>query len=98
MFEIETILNEESAGYTVLDTILTESNVVRMDKVTLRKKLLTQSILLSAKENKDPLYLKYVKASHIKRELRNKINVKYNSAGKKKMRDFLKAKQALDKK
>ena len=97
MFEIEKILTEESAEFQSLDTILTEANIVRMDKATLRKKLLTQSILLACKESGDPIYAKYVKASKLKKELRKKINQKYSNAGKKKMREFLKAKKQLGK-
>ena len=36
MFDIERILNEESQEFDSLDTILTEANIVRMDKQTLR--------------------------------------------------------------
>lgn len=98
MFDIERILNEESQEFDSLDTILTEANIVRMDKQTLRKKLLTQATLLSCKEKGDPLYAKYVKASKLKRKLRAKISQKYASAGKKKMQQFLKAKKASKKK
>lgn len=95
MFEIERILNEESVEFQSMDAILNEANIIKMDKNTLRKKLLTQSILLACKESGDALYGKYVKASKLKRELRKKINQKYSNAGKKKMREFLKAKKQL---
>lgn len=97
MFKIEKALKEDAAVYQELDTILQEANVVRMDAPTLKRKLYSQSILLSAKEAGDPLYRHYVKASKLKKELRKKINVKYAAAGKKKMREFLKARKQLEK-
>lgn len=97
MFEVEKILREEAMSEETLDKILTEANIVKMDKATLKRKLLTQSILLAAKEAGDPLYEKYKKAAKLKKELRKKINAKYANAGRKKMRDFLKARKDLDK-
>ena len=96
MFDIENILQEEQEANESLDNILTEANVVKMDKATLRRRLLNQSILLAAKDAQDPLYAKYVKASKLKKSLRDKIRSKYANAGKKKMKEFLKAKKALD--
>ena len=96
MFDIEKILKEEQQANDSLDQILTEANVVKMDKATLRKRLLNQAILLAAKDAQDPLYKKYVKASKLRRTLRDKIRAKYANAGKKKMKEFLKAKKALD--
>lgn len=95
MFEIEKVLKEEKEGFDSLNQILTEANIVRMDKQTLKKKLLTQSILLACKEAGDPLYAKYVKASKLKKAIRAKINVKYSNAGKKKMKEFLKAQKTM---
>ena len=104
MFEIEKLLMEDCKQTDELEEIfneavqsLNEANVVKMDAKTLRKKLLTQSILLAAKEANDPLYTKYRKASALKKEYRQAINQKYASAGRKKMKEFLRVRAQLDK-
>lgn len=82
--------------------VLNEKNIIKMDKKTLRKKLLTQATLLSAKEADDILYKRYVKASKIRRETRSAIQVKYEAKGKRKLKEFIQtqkmAKKALEKK
>lgn len=73
---------------------LQESNVVRMDKNTMKKRLMTQATLLAAKDANDPLYQKYVKVAKAKRKFRTAIQQKYASKGQQKVRDFIKAQQA----
>lgn len=104
MFEIEKLLIEDARQSEELEAIFNEAvqsfneaNVVKMDAKTLKKKLLSQSILLAAKDAGDPLYVKYAKASKAKREYRKQINTKYLAAGKKKMKEFLKARAAINK-
>jgi hypothetical protein len=77
--------------------ILNERNVVKMDKQTLKKRLLTQATLLAAKEANDPVFQKYVKASKAKRAYRKQIQQKYESKGRQKVREYLKAHKMLDK-
>lgn len=83
----------ESSDERVLNEsvrILNERNVIKMDKGTMKKRLLSQATLLAAKEANDPLYSKYVKATRIRKECRKLIQVKYASKGKTKMMTYLK--------
>jgi len=82
----------QTNDFTVLEeTVRTfnEANVVRMDKQTLKRRLMTQATLLAAKEANDALYQRYVKASKLKRSLRLQIQQKYQSKGKQKVREYL---------
>jgi hypothetical protein len=74
-----------------------EANVVKMDKKTLRKRLLTQATLLAAKDANDPTYRKYVKVAKAKRAYRKQLQQKYASKGKQKLREYLKAHKMMDK-
>jgi hypothetical protein len=77
--------------------VLNERNVVKMDKQTLKKRLLTQATLLAAKDANDPLYQKYVKVAKAKRAFRKQIQQKYEAKGRQKVREYLKAHQMMDK-
>lgn len=103
MFEIEKLLIEDANQNEELEKILSEAmslneaNIIKMDAKTLKKRLLTQSILLAAKDAGDPLYAKYKKAAILKKQYRQAINQKYASAGRKKMKEFLKMRSQLNK-
>ena len=90
----------ESNDFMVLDETLkvfNEKNIIKLDKKTMRKRLLTQATLLAAKEANDPIYVKYARHSKLKRQYRQQIQERYHAKGKKKMREYLKARKALDK-
>jgi hypothetical protein len=90
----------ESNDFLILDEtvrVFNERNIVKMDKKTLKKRLLTQATLLASKEANDPLYKKYVKHSKLKRQYRKQIQQKYQAKGRQKMREYLKAHKMLDK-
>lgn len=67
---------------------LQEANVIKYDKKTLRKRLFSQATLMAAREAGDPLYVKYMKATKQRKEYRHKIQVKYASKGKAKLREY----------
>jgi len=69
--------------------VLCERNIIKMDKMTLKKKLFTQSTLLCAKEANDPLYVKYVRATKLRRACRQAIQEKYAAKGKIRMKQYL---------
>jgi hypothetical protein len=77
--------------------VFNERNVVKMDKQTLKKRLLTQATLLAAKDANDALYTKYVKVAKAKRTFRKQIQQKYESKGRQKVREYLKAHKMMDK-
>lgn len=87
----------ESNNDMLLEQTLNEANVVKMDKETLKKRLLTQATLLSAKDANDPLYQKYVKVAKQKRHFRQLIQQKYSAKGQAKVREFMKAHQMINK-
>lgn len=91
-------LNESSDDMILEESykVLNERNIVKMDKITLKKRLLTQSTLLAAKEAKDPIYFKYAKFAKLKRSYRKMIQKKYLAQGKHKMKEFLRTHKALD--
>jgi len=96
-------LTSEQEDKVLDETIsyLTEANMVRMDKKTMRRRLFTQATLLAAKEDNSPLYKKYHMHSVKKRELRRQIQLKYASKGRTKVREYearRKAKKAAPKK
>lgn len=98
MFDIfdEIYSNDDKVLQETMD-VLQEANVVRMDKATLKKRLITQATLLAAKDANDKLYQKYVKATKIRKKCRKLIQKKYEAKGKMKVKQFLanrKAKQA----
>lgn len=95
MFD-EIYSNDDKVLQETMD-VLQEANVVRMDKATLKKRLVTQATLLAAKDANDPIYQKYVKATKVRRKCRKIIQKKYESKGKQKVKQFLanrKAKEA----
>jgi hypothetical protein len=85
----------ESSNDIILENTLNEANVVKMDKATLKKRLLTQATLLAAKDANDPLYHKYVKVAKQKRHFRKLIQQKYAAKGQAKVREFMKAHQMI---
>jgi hypothetical protein len=87
----------ESNHDMLLEQTLQEANVVKMDKATLKKRLLTQATLLAAKDANDPLYQKYVKHAKAKRHFRQLIQQKYQAKGQAKVREFMKAHQMINK-
>jgi hypothetical protein len=87
----------ESNSDVILENTLQEANVVRMDKQTLKKRLLTQATLLAAKDADDPVYHKYVKVAKQKREFRQIIQNKYRSKGAAKVREFMAAHNMIKK-
>jgi hypothetical protein len=91
------VITESNNDIVLEDTLklYTEANVVKMDKTTLRKRLLTQATLLAAKDANDALYQKYVKVAKAKRHYRAQIQRKYQAKGQQKVREFLKAHQML---
>lgn len=58
---------------------LNEANIVKMDKMTMRKKMLTRATLAAAKQANDPLYAKYVKHTKLRKSYRRQIEQKYAS-------------------
>lgn len=78
--------------------LLTEKSIVKMDKNTLKKRLMTQATLLAAKEANSPDYAKYIKVSKAKRFYRKNIQKKFGAKGKQKYAQFIKAHRALSKK
>lgn len=90
MFDMfEEIYNNDDRVLQETVEMLTEANIVRMDKATLKKRLLTQATLLAAKEANDPIYQKYVKATKVRRKCRKIIQGKYEAKGKIKVKQFL---------
>lgn len=90
MFDIfDEIYNNDDKVLQETMEVLTEANVVRMDKATLKKRLITQATLLSAKDANDPLYHKYVKATKIRRKCRKLIQKKYEAKGKQRVKQYL---------
>ncbi|AST99863.1 hypothetical protein PBI_PBS1_41 [Bacillus phage PBS1] len=87
------LLTESNTSDIILEQTFQEANVVRMDKQTLKKRLLTQATLLAAKDANDPIYQKYVKAAKQKRHFRSQIQQKYGAKGQAKVREFLKQQQ-----
>jgi hypothetical protein len=87
----------ESNHDMLLEQTLQEANVVKMDKATLKKRLLTQATLLAAKDANDALYHKYVKHAKAKRHFRGLIQQKYQAKGQAKVREFMKAHQMINK-
>jgi len=77
--------------------VFNERNVVKMDKQTLKRRLLSQATLLAAKEANDPIYQKYLKVAKAKRAYRKTLQQKFASKGKQKVREYLKAHKILDK-
>ena len=86
-------LNEDLDLFDDDYNLINESNYIMLDSATKRKRLLRQATLLAAKENQDPLYLKYVSVSRRRRSLREKIQQKYASKGRQKLAEFEAAKR-----
>lgn len=89
--ELMESVNSEFENFAALDEadrILSEQSIVKMDTATKRRRMLTQAVLIAAKEANDPLYIKYQKASKRRRMLRAEIQKKYQAAGAKKLRDW----------
>lgn len=61
-------------------SVINEANIVKMDKQTMKKKMLTRATLAAAKQANDPLYHKYVKHTKLRKTYRRQIEQKY--AGK----------------
>ena len=97
MNELFNTLNESVDFLTLQETYetLTEKSVVRMDKATLKRRLLTQATLLAAKEAGAKEYKMYVKAAKAKKHWRGIIQQKFGAKGNQKMREFIKAHNAL---
>lgn len=90
MFDIfDEIYNNDDKVLQETMEVLTEANIVRMDKATLKKRLITQATLLSAKDANDALYHKYVKATKIRRKCRKLIQKKYEAKGKQRVKQYL---------
>ena len=100
MEELMKTLNESTTYVALQETydILMEKSVVKMDKSTLKKRLLTQATLLAAKEAGAQEYIKYVKHSKAKRHYRKLIQDKYGAKGRQKYNEFIKAHKALQSK
>lgn len=85
-------LNEQE--YQALDmqeqlfTRLSEANIMRLDSATARKRRLRHATLMAAKEANDPLYIQYAKVSKRRIQLRERIQVKYESKGKLKLAEY----------
>lgn len=67
---------------------LSEKSIMKLDANSAKKRMLTQASLIAAKEANDPLYVKYVKASKKRRELRAILHKKYQAQGAKKVREW----------
>lgn len=90
MFDIfDEIYNNDDRVLQETMEVLTEANIVKMDKATLKKRLITQATLLSAKDANDKLYHKYVKATKIRRKCRKLIQKKYEAKGKQRVKQYL---------
>lgn len=59
--------------------VINEANVVRLDKMTMKKKMVRRAELAAAKAADDPLFHKYVKHSKLRKQYRRQIHEKYNS-------------------
>jgi len=82
-FEDTDYLDEEAKNY--LDEsfrVLQEKNIVRMDKKTVKKKMMTRATLMAAKAANDQLYVKYVKYTKLRKQFRELIEAKYAAKGK----------------
>lgn len=62
--------------------VLNETNVVKMDKTTMQKKMLRRATLAAAKQADDPLYHKYVKHTKLRKTYRRQIQDKYQGKAK----------------
>jgi hypothetical protein len=60
------------------------------NKKTRRRILLTRCELICAKEHNDPLFLKYKKATKIRKKARKMIHEKYETPAKAKLMQYLK--------
>lgn len=84
---------EQTASDRVLEEslqFLAEKNIIKLDKATARRRLLSQATLYAAKEEGSPLYAKYVKASKLRKQYRQEIQSRYQKKGEAKLRQFLK--------
>lgn len=101
--EEETELSEESNEqiFAILDesmeimnqNILNEKSIVKMDKQTIRKRMLNQAVLAVADERKDPMYIKYQKATRLRMKMRSALRKKYGSQARSKLSEYIYARQ-----
>lgn len=68
--------------------LLTESNVVRMDRNTMRKRLFTQATLAAAREANDPFYIKYNKHNKLRKKYRRLIQERFAAQGRRKLAEY----------
>lgn len=61
---------------------LQEANIVKMDKKTMKKKMLRRATLAAAKAANDPLYHKYLKHTKLRKQYRIQIQEKYQGKAK----------------
>lgn len=78
--------------------LLSEVNKVVMDKATIKRRMLSRAELLVAKEEADPLYDKYVKATKIRIKTRKLIHAKYESKAKVKLKQLMIARKEKESK
>lgn len=84
--EMMTVFDEDTQ-------VLNEVNIVKMDKATLRKRLLKRAALICSKEAGDPLFKKYAKAAKAKKNYRQLIQQKYEGKAKIKLKQYLQLKK-----
>ena len=80
----------------VFESVLNEANYVKLDSATKRKRLLRQATLMAAMEAQDPLYFKYKAAANRKKDLRAKIQQKYEGRGRQKLAEYEQRAHAKD--
>lgn len=71
--------------------VLNEKNVVKLDKMTMKKKIMTRATLAAAKSANDPLYTKYVFHTKKRKMYRRAIQEKYASKARAVVKQWVEA-------
>lgn len=76
--------------------VLNETNIVKMDMKTMKRRMMTRATLAAAKQADDPLYKKYVKHTKLRKTYRRQIEQKYASKAKVIVRQWMAANKGSD--
>jgi hypothetical protein len=71
--------SEDDIDQLISENLLSERNIVRLDKKARKSHAIDKSVLVLAKENNDPLYKRLVKNWKQRRMIRAKLKQKYGS-------------------
>jgi len=74
--------------------ILSETSIVRMDKQSMKRRMMTRASLAAAKQADDPLYHKYIKHTKLRKMYRRQIQEKYASKAKMIAKNWINANRA----